>query len=616
VSENSEAFARLRRSVAAGLRPPARLSYSQWAAANFRLSAAGSGQAGKFRPWKFQREILDAMGDPAIERVSVMKSARTGFTKSLVAAIGATAINDPCAMALFVPTDDDAKRIAVDEIDPAFRESPALSGAMKTGRSGGRNTLTQRTMTGGGTLKVLSARSPRNFRSHTLKVVFCDEVDGMEITSEGDPLMLIEKRTLSFVDRKIVVGSTPTDEVSSLINKRYGESDQRVFEVPCPHCSHRFELQWEHIKWTPGKPSDIHAACPECGSCIDERDKPAMVEAGEWRAMAPEVVGHAGFRVSSLVSLFANASWAKLAEEYEKAVKSGPSATQVFYNTVLGRPWSTTIGYVSDGDLFQKVEDFGLGFDASASRWSVRIPSEVLYVTAGIDVQVDRLEVSLWGWSEDGQRWVLGHEIVRGSTKLETTWSDLDALLETKWKHPLGGEIGVEAACVDSGDGNRTQEVYDYCMPRSHRRIVAIKGRAGPLPVIKASTSRRKKSRGGQLWIVGVDQVKTDIITAVALERGTPGCIRFSDLLDREWFSQFASEQRKVRYIQNRPVVEFARIANRNAEALDASVYAIAARGLCRFDFERRMAELTTGKPKATLSIKDIAARFSGGING
>jgi phage terminase large subunit GpA-like protein len=133
---------------------------------------------------------------------------------------------------------------------------------------------------------------------------------------------------------------------------------------------------------------------------------------------------------------------------------------------------------------------------------------------------------------------------------------------------------------------------------------------------MKASTGKRKKSRGGQIWIVGVDQVKTDIVTSAPLERGTSGCIRFSDVLDREWFAQFASEQRKVRYVQNRPVVEFVRIANRNAEALDASVYAIAARQLCRFDFDRRTEELTVGKPKERPSFKEMAARLNARMNG
>lgn len=581
------------------------LSYSAWAEQFFRLSGS-SANPGRFRPWKFQRGILDAIGDPTIERVSVIKAARTGYSTSLVASIGATAVNDPSPILLLMPTDDDSRGIIVDDIDPAFRDSPALRDIMKIGRFDGRNTLTNRTMLGGGSLKVISARAPRNLRRHTAKVLFCDEVDGMEVTAEGDPIKLAEKRTTSYADRKIVAGSTPTDEATSIIAKRYEASDKRVFEVPCPHCPQRFELLWEHIDRSDKE--NVVAVCPANGCIIEERDKPLMVAQGEWRATAPEVKGHAGFRMSALVSLFANASWAKLAEEYEAALKSGPGDLQVFYNTVLGQVWSTAVGYVDDTQLIARAEKFGLSFDVEASRWRQDIPPEVLYITVGCDVQVDRLEVTFIGHSEDGQRWFLGHEVILGHYKHETTWSEFDAMLMTVWKHPLGGDIGVEAACVDSGDGNITQQVYDFCGPRFGRKIVAIKGQEGPKPVIKASTGRRRRTKAqAPLFIVGSDQVKTDIITAMSLDRDRPSALRFSDGLTPEWFRQFTAERREVKYKRGRAVIEFVRLPNRRAEALDAAVYGIAARHLCRFDFDRRRMDLSK-KPNPRPSLRDRVA--------
>jgi phage terminase large subunit GpA-like protein len=222
--------------VLPALKPPAKLTLSAWAEANFVLAAGSSARPGRFRLWSFQREILDTIGDSSTERVILQKSTRIGFTKALVAAIGASAALDPCSCILLVPTDDDARGIATDEIEPAFEQSPALRGLLGTGREGGRNTLTTKTLAGGGSLKILAARAPRNLRRHDAKKLFVDEADGMEITSEGDPVSLAIKRTLAHPDRKIVIGSTPTDEASSVINRLYQESDQRVFETPCVHC--------------------------------------------------------------------------------------------------------------------------------------------------------------------------------------------------------------------------------------------------------------------------------------------------------------------------------------------------------------------------------------------
>ncbi|HTM76108.1 MAG TPA: phage terminase large subunit family protein, partial [Devosia sp.] len=133
LSAQREAFTRAWQAA----RPPENLRFSDWASKHFRLVDDGSNE--RFRPWKFQLGILDAMGDPLIERVSVIKAARTGYTKSLVATIGAFAANDPSPMMLLMPTDDDTRGIVVDEIDPAFKAIPALRGLMVQGRMDGRN---------------------------------------------------------------------------------------------------------------------------------------------------------------------------------------------------------------------------------------------------------------------------------------------------------------------------------------------------------------------------------------------------------------------------------------------------------------------------------------------
>lgn len=610
----SEAVERLFGSVSRALRPPEVLSYSHWAMENFRL-AGNTAAKGKFRPWKFQRGILDAIGDPLIERVTVIKSARTGFTVSLVAAIGAVAANDPSPIILLMPTDDDARGIVVDEIDPAFRDSPTLRALMQTGRFDGRNTLTQRALLGGGTLKVISARAPRNLRRHTTRFLFCDEVDGMEVTKEGDPIVLAEKRTISYPDRKIVIGSTPVDEATSIVLAKYGESDQRIFEIPCVECGDVFELLWENIDWIAGKPKTAVCVCPSCGSTIEEMHKPGMVEAGEWRAMAPEIERHAGFRMNALISQFSNVSWANLVEEWEKAEKGGPAAMQVFVNTNLGKAWSTTISYVSQDQLVARAEDFGIKWDVETGTWREDIPEQVAYITAGVDVQVDRLEITFMGYSPD-ERYVLGHHIVYGGTNLETTWEELHSVLTTTWRHPLGGQIGISAAGVDSGDGNRTQYVYDYCERTQGLKIVAIKGREGPIKVIEASKTRRR-NRTAPLFIVGVDQVKTDILVTLPLERGKPQCFRFSNTLSEEWFRQVTAERRVVKIKSGnsakagRPEIVFERIKGRKAEALDTVVYGLAVKYLCKFDFETRYSELK-GSPVERRSLRDLSSRLNG----
>jgi phage terminase large subunit GpA-like protein len=603
----SEAVQRLFDDVAASLLPPRKLSYSEWAIENFRLSGVASAATGRFRPWKFQRGILDAIGDPTIPRISVIKSTRTGYTKSLIASIGAIVGNDPGPIILLMPTDDDARGIMVDEVDPAFKESPALRGLMRQGRFDGRNTLTQRSFVGNGSLKAIAAAAPRNLRRHSARFLFCDEVDGMKITKEGDPLKIAEKRTDSYPDRKIVMGSTPVDDAASIIIKRYNESDQRIFEIECPHCLERWELLWEHIDFTPGNYDDVTAICQNCGAACEEKFKPQMVENGEWRITRPEIKGHAGFRLNALISMFSNVSWGKLVEEFEKAKRAGPADEQVFVNTVLGKVWSSAIDYVSENVLMARAEDFGIMWDVDKSCWREDIPADVAYITAGVDTQIDRLEVTFLGHS-DRNRWILGHHVVRGSPKLRSTWDELYSVLTTQWKHALGGHISVSASCIDSGEGTMTQYVYDFCERTQGEKIVAIKGDDGPRPIIQASKGRRRK-RTATLYIVGVDGIKTDILTALALEKTEPSAFRFSNTLTEEYFFQLNAERRVQSYKDGRPIVTFERVGRRKAEALDSVVYGIAARHLLKLDYPARYAELT-GEPTKKRSLAEAVAKL------
>ena len=580
--------------VLPALKPPAKLTLSAWAEANFVLASGSSARPGRFRLWPFQREILDVIGDDVTERIIVQKSTRVGLTKSLVCAIGATAATNPCSIILLMPTDDDARGISTDEIEPGFDQTPALKGLLGTGRTDGRNTLTIKTLAGGGSLKILAARAPRNLRRHDAKKLFVDEVDGFEITSEGDALHLATKRTLAHPDRKIVVGSTPTNEDSSVIHRLYLESDQRVFELPCVHCGSYFELQWENLIWPPDDPASVTCACPFCGALIDEHFKTSMVQQGRWRATQPDVKGCAGFRVSALISPLANARWPRLVDEFLRAKRSGPAEMQVFVNTVLGRVWRHSVDIVEPEGLQARVEPFGLEGRA--------FPREVLLVCAGVDTQPDRFEIVIWGFSET-QAFALGHFVIWGSPNDSTTQAELDTLLRTQWMHPNGWIIGIEAVAIDSGGAN-TQAIYNYCEPRFHKRIYPIIGRGGPRRIWEFSKRKEHRTR---LAIVGIDQIKTDLFQRLPLpafndqKQPTPGAVRFSHDLSEEFFDQLVGERRRVRYVRNRSVVEFTpRRAGQRVECLDATVYCWAVRSTLRINFADRAARRGVVRPVST----------------
>src|SRR4051812_12466799 len=505
--------AALKRAFYALLEPPPELRLSEWAERNIVLPDGSRARPGGYRNWPYMVEILDAMADPEVERVTIIKSARIGFTKSLMVTIGAVAANDPSPIILLVPTDEDARGIAVDEVEPIFDATPALQGLLKKSRNDGRNTLTRKALVGGASIKILSARAPRKLRRHDCRVLLIDEADAMEITTEGDPISIAEKRTMAQAGRKIIVGSTPTEEGVSVVERLYSESDQRAYEVPCPACGAFHEVRWEDIVCeVEHDAATARYLCRSCGGLVEERNKPWMVSNGRWRATRPEVASHRGYRINALVSLLANATWPQLMAEWFRAKRGGPAEIQPFVNQVLGRTWKTSINAVDADMLRARVEPFGL---PTQTRPKVIIPHPVLLITVGADVQDDRIEASILGWPRTSAPYVVGHVTFDGNTLDDEVWSSFDHWLRTaRWRNERGWRMGIDAVAVDSGGREgRTQRIYNWCHARHSRRIYAIKGVSGP----RRLWERAKKVKGEMRLVnVAVDVAKTTVLDMIS----------------------------------------------------------------------------------------------------
>jgi phage terminase large subunit GpA-like protein len=210
-----------------------------------------------------------------------------------------------------------------------------------------------------------------------------------------------------------------------------------------------------------------------------------------------------------------------------------------------------------------------------------------LFLTAGCDLQEDRIEVSVVGWSKAGEAYVLSHHVLWGSPSSdETVWLELDELLRSKFRHPFGGQIAIDATIVDSGAF--TEAAYAYCFPRMNRKIFAGKGQAGSYPVLRMAKMKTKSQHGGRLALLGVDTCKSIIFSR--LQHGHS--IRFSkSVLEASpvYFEQLCSERRTIRYVRGRTVRRFERVSHRaRAEALDCLVMSWCARSLVQVPNDAR----------------------------
>jgi phage terminase large subunit GpA-like protein len=242
---------------------------------------------------------------------------------------------------------------------------------------------------------------------------------------------------------------------------------------------------------------------------------------------------------------------------------------------VLGEPWKTEGDDLDQHELFGKREAFNLQ----------NLPEDVLWLTAGVDCQDDRLEAVICGHSES-DLFVLDHRVFYGPIDGDQVWEDLDSMLGERYQHPKGGTIKIDAATIDSGDGGHTEIVHGFTRGRFARRVVSIKGVSGfARPFLHRSTSK-----SAPLWLCGVDAVKSQLFARLGRDQG----VRFSDALEPVYFEQLTSERRVMRYVRGRPEARFERIKGKRAETLDATVYAWASRQLIGQEIEARQAEVAS----------------------
>ena len=573
----------LAQQIRQNLRPPPKLTLSEWAAEYAILSRETSAQTGRFEAYPYQNGWMDAITAPDVDLVTVMKSARVGYTKTLDHAIGFFIHQDPSPVLVVQPRVEDSEDFSKTEIAPMLRDTPvlaAISGDPKAKNS--NQTILKKTFLNGASLSLVGANSPGGFRRITARVVLFDEVDGYPAGgagSEGDQIALGTKRSETFWNRKIVLGSTPTVKGTSRIEKSWEDSDQRRFHVPCPHCGVKQPLEWggkesaHGIKWSQdynGKhlPETTYYVCIANGCIIEEVDKPEMVARGEWVASKP-FNGHAGFHIWTGYSLHVNAAWSKLVAEWLD-VKADPLRRQTFINLVLGLPYE---------DRGMKALN-ELTLAARTEKWAAEVPDGVALVTAGIDMQDDRAELEFVGWGRNEESWSISHEVIEGDPDTADFWTQVDAALKRTWYRADGRPFAVQAACIDSG-GHHTQKTYEFSKARIGRKIWAIKGESArggarsPVWPTKRPSMRNKASF--RPIIIGVNAAKDVIRNRLHITESGAGYMHFPADRDVNYFAQLVAERSALKTVKGQTFRVWEVLPGRANEALDMRVYAYAA---------------------------------------
>jgi len=345
--------------------------------------------------------------------------------------IGYVMAHAPAPMLVVVPTIEVRKRWVRQRLDPLLKETPAISRLFDARSQRDAGNSEDMKDFPGGILVLGGANSPASLAAMPIQYVLCDEVDRFpwEAGIEGDPLGLVEQRTNNFPRRKILLISTPTTAGLSRIDDEYSLSDQRSYQVPCPHCGERQPLRWRRDD---GSYSLIRAPasgrvtyrCLHCEADIEEHHKPAMLREGAWVAANPgkRTRGYALNQLYSPIGL--GRSWAELMDAWDDA-HGDTAKLKRFINTSLGEAWE------EEGDSLDPLNLLG-----RLEHYPEQRPPALR--CAGVDVQKDRLEATIMDVGEGEECWVIDHLILPGDTALPEVWSALGEDLKLLRRARLG----------------------------------------------------------------------------------------------------------------------------------------------------------------------------------
>ena len=586
------------------IKPPKEIDLDEWADKYRRLPRETSSEHGRWRTSRFPflKRIMKCLSPSSKAReVVAIKGAQLGFTEVCINWIFYISDVTPGPAMYVQKTKDAAQDFSTQKLEPNIEVCPRVRNILGSGKSPKFANEVLNKGFAGGFVVLGGSNSGAFLRSKSIAYAMEDETDSFKdnVDKEGSPSALIKKRQANFPFSKMFRLSTPKFTETSVIEPAYQAGSQEQFYLPCPDCNPKahkggtwWVIIWDNIKFGEEKdeygiPKEISLVCTCCGSLIPEHRKTWMLSHGRWMSEKgspgkPYEVGDVEiptFQISSLYSPLGFFSWRDAAAELLEYKKSGDKALlQVFINQTLGESYSAAGQTISSNWLVERREEY-----------PAQVPAGVLVLTAGVDVQDDRLEIEIVGWGLNGENWSIDYKVLTGNPDYlgdrygmdpmgnPTVWHLLDEYLNANYKHENGQIMRVECTIVDAG--YKTEIVNKYCRFREHLRVFPGKGKEG----WGNGMIRRPKTRTGESrvhsYLMFVDELKDRTYSALKVDTFGPSYCHFPkrDNYDHDHFKQLTAESKKVKWVDGKQKLYWYIGKGVRNEQLDCRNYATAA---------------------------------------
>ena len=474
---------------------------------------------------------MDRFTDPLIEKIVLCFGAQLGKTETELNMIGYALDQTSSPTMMVYPTDTIAKFASDKRVQPMIKSVKSINDKFDE-----NSKLLELDFNNGNYMVLVGANSPSSLSSRSIKYLFFDEIDKYPAFAgkEADPIKLATERTKTFVDKKIVMVSTPTVESGNIWQAFMSANERRQYYVPCPHCGVSQVLKFKQIKWPEEHNDNVdmirdtaYYECEHCGESIYDKHKIEMLRSGEWRAVneSQSKVRSVSYHLSSIYSPWV--TFGDVAYEFKNS-KGTPATLMNFINSWLAEPWKS-----SKTKSTQNME-----FTQSNYPCGV-VQDKAVLLIASVDVQLDHFWWEVRAYAPGVKSYLIDY----GQA---STWEDLEEIIiNREYPSEYGEPRQVMKAGIDSGF--RTDDVYQFCS-RFPEVCIPIKGSSNHTTMTApyTMTSLEKGVVGGlKLYVLNTDYWKDFIFARMIRPAGEDGTIHLYKECPQEYSDHLRSEEKQ-----------------------------------------------------------------------
>ncbi len=455
-------------------------------------------------------------------------------------------------------------------------------------------------------LRAVGSRSESKLSSFPVRIIHLDEEDKypVSLVGGGSSADKAIRRSDSYGNlKKVFHNSTPKEKATSRIGPLFRQGDMRYYHVPCPKCGYMQRLMWSQMKWdktedgkldlqiddhgqVTNNPVYHECANKECKYKMRDHEKIYfMQERGhggkaEWRpSKKPDRPGLRSYHGNGMEGF---RTWIDIVIQWNK-IEGDLVLLQDFVNDVLGEEYEAKIDKPDEHYLASRAET-----DWRRSDMNDRIK----VLTMGADVQKDRVEATLIGWTDFKESWAVEYYVFPGNPNdpNDDCWNLFDEVIRQDFVKPNGQVLNIQVALVDAPFENAS--VMNFC----ERFPYYANGWRGVYPAYgKQTLSQIIKEHQSTITTpeILVDDQKLKFELYTNLKRKTPaaghsfppGFMHFPNDYSEDYFKQMVAEE-VTEVVNNKGVstVFISNIKQHKNEVLDTTKLALA--GLYRMFFK------------------------------